>query len=149
MRQKVVQMQCLLRPTRALLSRNEVMYPEGGMPKSREVRGIFDDIVKVDAFADMLTRAIKACQTKDGRIDPTDVGAFVARCMIREGGALGPSLQLVGAAPSDEDVAVETVAPALGRLITKGIEKTQARDGLTDTRKVAVFVLRSMKEARL
>jgi hypothetical protein len=130
------------------------MYPEGGMPKSKSVKGLMDDLVKVDALAIVLTEAIQACQKVGGGVDPKDVGAFVLRCMLSTGAARPRlSLAMSPLSPREQDnveaAAVDMMAAeALGKLITRAIEKTQEKNGLTHMQKVAVYVLRAMKEAR-
>jgi hypothetical protein len=131
-----------------------IMYPERVAPRSGSIAGVFDDLVKVDALASLITNAINACRTTDGRADEQDVGAYVIRALIDEAGAGRPKLSVVGgpltpaeSANVEAQIVDMMAARALGRLITEAIEKTQEPNGLTDTRKVAVYVHRAMKEA--
>jgi hypothetical protein len=120
------------------------MYPNLGAPESGSIHGVLDDLVKVDGFASVLTEAFEA------KLGQEETGVYVLKCMLQDGGAMRPRLSSAAERTEFEAMVVDMMAAAaLGRLITEAIEMTQASDGLTDTRKVAVYILRTMKESRL
>ena len=53
----------------------------GLAPNAQAIGAVMEDIVTVDALARVLTEAIDASVTKDGRLDTKDVAAFVLRRM--------------------------------------------------------------------
>lgn len=53
----------------------------GLVPNAQTIGRVMEDIVAVDALARILTEAIDASTTKDGRLDTKDVAAFVLRRM--------------------------------------------------------------------
>jgi hypothetical protein len=130
-----------------------MMYGKRGLPESGKIAGIFSDIEKVDAVAIVLTNAIQQCQTSDGRLDEEDLGGFVLRCMAYAGGDTakfslsGDFLTVKESAEFKARVADMLAAKALGKLIIEAIENTQESNGFTDTKKVAVYLLRKVKEA--
>ena len=145
MESRVVQVHCIARPSEALRSR--LTYMPQGTPKT--IGGMLDSLTKVDALAELLSRAITTLKTSDGRLDSRDVGAFIIHNMVTNGGAARPMLALPGVSERDasniQAMAADMVAAsALGLLITKGIEATQEPSGLVDTKKVAAFVFRSL-----
>lgn len=141
---RIAPMRVVARPSAALLSRTSIMYPERGVPRSKRIAGILDDIVAVDALAFCLTEAFEK------KMDQRETGAHVIRCMIQDGGAVRPRLGGPPIDPNVEAMAVDmAAADALGRLVFEAIDKTQEKGtGLTDTRKVAVFVFRAINGIR-
>lgn len=130
----------ILRPSEYMFGQLGVMYGERGKPASGSILGVLDDLVKVDGLSQTLTVAIAENTSDDGRVDFTEVGAAVMKSMLSTMTLVGES----GAAAADMKA-----ADVLGRLIYEAIEKTQAGNGLTDMRKVAVYILRVVKEARI
>lgn len=149
-------MSCVARPSAALIGRLGIMYPERGLPESGTIVGILDDIVAVDALGAILTEGFKLYTKADGSCDERDIGAYVVGCMIKDGNALRPKLSLVGGpmTPKDsanvEAAAVDMMAAAaMGRLIIRAVNETQEKGtGLTHMQKVAVFIFRTINEAK-